>query len=803
LALFTLAKEDFMQGEFRGDFTRDTYDKSKHFLRVLMQQGRVQLDADFNEQTSILLNRLQTLAKDIFGLQGGPEQNCGFEFIATEEQINNINNLSEEEKQELKQLLQSEKYLIGKGNYYVDGILCENEEFVSYLQQPDFTPEATDTCKVQLNGATYLAYLDVWERQITPIEDRDDFKINIREVALGGADTAIRSKLVWQVKLKQLKDNQDIETVAKQVSKDRNYFQSVLGQELLKPGKGEIIARITKPSSTGINDPCVIPFNSKFRGAENHLYRAEIFRVSTTNQLSFVWSRENSSIVFPIVTSPEKNSSVIVFKLEHLGKDKNSSLSAGDWVEIINDDYILGDSDRQLLKVEQVDRIENQVILSGDSKSNTLLPEKHPLLRRWDSKEVEVNLSEGSNKWFPLEDGIEIQFQADTQNNFYQVGDYWLIPVRTATGNVEWPKQKNKEGKLEPQPQLPHGIAHYYAPLAVFLGNPNNVTVYDCRRKIGSQESTISPINNKNNNPVLANYQENPATPINQKETTTEAITEFNRIINASWHHDQVLEATIAEAQENYNNVPEDQLFNLKSQDLRNLFTKLGLVIQFQKPVRIDSLHKSSISVLAHTDNVLKGEVFYILPMKVEPVQVTKTEIKSIRWAMGNDILDSNMNLITEVEPLTSENNAYTEAVRLITPDDWSQKAVFHQNNIYQFTVSLHGDWIMNEELLFESENFIQGDLNKGMIPDRLRQQFQQKGISLSSNIILFTEKENLKWRLVDACQIYILKLDNNKLTVSKIQALDGNNIWPGVPERFSGNGSEGGDWISIIHLKT
>ncbi|MCC5625618.1 DUF6519 domain-containing protein [Nostoc sp. CHAB 5715] len=556
-----------MQGEFRGDFTRDTYDKSKHFLRVLMQQGRVQLDADFNEQTSILLNRLQTLAKDVFGLQGGPEYNCGFEFIATEEQINNINNLSEEEKQKLKQLLQSQSYLISKGNYYVDGILCENEEFISYFQQPDFTPELIDTCQVQLKGATYLAYLDVWERHITPIEDYDDRKINIREVALGGADTATRSKLVWQVKLKQLKDDKDIETVAKQITKERDCFYSMLGQELIKPGKGKIIA-ITKSSSTGINDPCVIPFNSKFRGTENHLYRAEIFTVPTVNnnnQLSFVWSRENSSIVFPIVTSAESNSSAIALTLEHLGKDKDSSLSVGDWVEIINDDYVLGNSDRQLLKVEQVDRIQNQVILSGDTKNKTSLPEKHPLLRRWDSKEVKVNLSEVNNKWFPLEDGIEIQFQADTQNNFYQVGDYWLIPVRTATGNVEWPKQKNKEGKLEPQPQPPHGIAHYYAPLAVISGNPNNLTVHDCRRKIGSQDSTITPVSNKDNNPLPANSQENPPPPINQKETTTQTITEFNRVINASWHHDQVLEATIAESQENSSNIPEDQLFNLKS----------------------------------------------------------------------------------------------------------------------------------------------------------------------------------------------------------------------------------------------
>ncbi|WP_334953893.1 DUF6519 domain-containing protein [Nostoc sp.] len=796
MTLFTLAKEDFMQGEFRGDFTRDTYDKSKHFLRVLMQQGRVQLDADFNEQTSILLDRLQTLAKDIFGLQGGPEQNCGFEFIATEEQINNINNLKHEERQNLKKRLKCQTYLISKGNYYVDGILCENEEFIDPYQAH----------QLQLKDGTYLAYLDVWERHITPIEDRDDFKINIREVALGGADTATRSKLVWQVKLKQLTEYKDIETVAKQVTKNHNYFCSLLGRELMKPGKGEIIARITKPSSTGMNDPCVIPFNSKFRGTENHLYRAEIFRASTANknQLSFVWSRENSSIVFPIVMSIDSNSSAIVLKLEHLGKDKNSSLSAGDWVEIIDDDYVLENSDRQLLRVQQVDRIENQVFISSDAKTKTLLKEKHPLLRRWDSGEVKVSLSDMNDKWFHLEDGIEIQFQADTQNSFYQVGDYWLIPVRTATGNVEWPQRKNQEGKLEPQPQLPHGISHYYAPLAIVLGNSNKVIVHDCRRKIGSSESTTLPASEKDDLTPPIDTQQNPIPSIVTKATPTQTIKEFNCIINASWHHDQVLEATLGKEEENSSNIPEDQLFNLKSQELKDLFTKLGLVIQFQKPVRIDSLHKSSVSVLAHTDNVFRGEVFYILPMKVEPVQVTKVETKPIRWAIGTDVLDSNVNLITEVEPFTNQNNAYTEAVRLITPDDWSQKAVFNQSNIYQFTVLLHGDWILNEKPLFEGENLnFSGDLNKGIIADGLRQQFQSKEILLSQNLILVTEKENLKWRLVDGGKVYILKTDNNKLTVSKIQALDANNIWPGVPERFSGNGSEGGDWVSIIHIKT
>ena len=56
-----------MQGEFRGDFSRDSYDRSKRFSRVLMQQGRVQLDADWNEQNDILLHYLRSLTVDLIG----------------------------------------------------------------------------------------------------------------------------------------------------------------------------------------------------------------------------------------------------------------------------------------------------------------------------------------------------------------------------------------------------------------------------------------------------------------------------------------------------------------------------------------------------------------------------------------------------------------------------------------------------------------------------------------------------------------------------------------------------------------
>ena len=89
----------------KGDFSRDTFAPRKHYSSVLMQQGRVQVDADWNEQQRINLHRSGTVARDLIGPSGGRIGGAGF-GIGVE---------------------QGTKLSIGPGKYYVQGILCENE----------------------------------------------------------------------------------------------------------------------------------------------------------------------------------------------------------------------------------------------------------------------------------------------------------------------------------------------------------------------------------------------------------------------------------------------------------------------------------------------------------------------------------------------------------------------------------------------------------------------------------------------------------------------------------------------------
>jgi len=454
-----------------GDITRDTLDARKHFARVLWQQGRVALDADSNEQTAILLHYIRTMAMDLMGRHGGPRgENEGF----------------------LISDAPHGDFLISAGHYYVDGILCENEmlvegtglatepETATYLKQPNY-PQPPPTPP----SGTSLFYLDVWERPISYFCDA-----SIREVALGGPDTATRTKVVWQVKF--------VEGVS---TCEQPPF---LEPRFQPPWRGLLRARVTDRVLT--TDPCVTSPESRYRGAENQLYRVEIHQgvrdlaKPTLDGVTFKWSRDNGSVCFAI-----RSLDGSLAELQSLGRDDPHTLNVGDVVEVLDDDSVLHGEPGLLAQVDQVMTETMTVKLTPKDASKTLpsygpSSTNHPFLRRWDyratdpkllGKDGALQLTEG--QWLSIEDGIEIQFaqlkvlqpEAHTENA-YRGGDFWLIPARVAIGDVEWPPETDGTGKVVlvdssdkvvpsggrpwPQARPPHGVEHHYAPLALVSG---------------------------------------------------------------------------------------------------------------------------------------------------------------------------------------------------------------------------------------------------------------------------------------------------------------------------------------------
>jgi hypothetical protein len=432
----------------QGDYSRVTFDPRRNFSMVLMQQGRVLLDADYNEQTAILLHYLRQLAADVIGPHGGPANDLGFEIIL-DGSTTKINNLS-----------------IGRGRYWVDGFLCGNEAIVKYTDEQKSTVTAL--------GVPLLAYLDVWERHITAVEDP-----RIRESALGGPDTSARAQVVWQVRFVTLKNG---EAGAPQTPLDCLHFESSAQWQLIiaNPNNGMLTA--STDQGTPPTTPCITSPDARYRG-ENQLYRVEIHQGGDATKATFKWSRENASVVFPIESVADT-----LVTVEHLGRDDRDSLDIGDFVEVVDDTSLVAQSAApdQLFEVIDIDTTELIVKLKGEPKAGGDST-KHPFLRRWDQQQGTakgsdllvggaVKIDEG--KPLDLEDGIQIRFEP--ANATYRRSDYWLIPAR-ATGDIEWPLDQHDK----PVPQPPRGVDHHYAPLAIVVANPAGVlSVTDLRHRI-------------------------------------------------------------------------------------------------------------------------------------------------------------------------------------------------------------------------------------------------------------------------------------------------------------------------------
>ena len=64
----------------RGDFARLTFNPTRHYTGVLHQQGRVWLEADWNEHVYNRQNLLWQETSDIIGVCGVPDPGTAFQI---------------------------------------------------------------------------------------------------------------------------------------------------------------------------------------------------------------------------------------------------------------------------------------------------------------------------------------------------------------------------------------------------------------------------------------------------------------------------------------------------------------------------------------------------------------------------------------------------------------------------------------------------------------------------------------------------------------------------------------------------
>jgi hypothetical protein len=457
-----------------GDFTRDSFEPTKNFTRVLMQQGRPQLDADLNEQIAIFWRYWRTLVTDLIGPFGGPHDNCGFEVITPTVVDDELR--SKKEQDYVRGMLKEPgEFLLSPGRYYVNGILCENTGYLAYSAhiEPGEAPLAPK------KNAQFLIYLDVWEGPVTYLEDDQ-----IHEPALNGIDTSIRTKVMWRVRSWELPDKNTYSDCSKV-----NAHWRTISEAWQAEHRGRLRAQ-TSETVDNAGQEHEHAIGRGYRGPQNQLYRVEIHHEGVgggAHGPTFKVSRENGSVLFRVASIDNS-----VLTLDSMGRDARFGLKTGDWVEL-SEGRVGGGVAGPLLQVLKADSNRRQVTLSA-APAHGERAHRHLFLRRWDHKAGDpkrgglelrdgaaiLREGEGSNGWLSLENGLRIQFQKSTPANRYRTGDYWLVPARVATGGVLWP---HEHGKLKAL--APHGVQHHYAPLAIVSFDANGVLEAqgDCRPK--------------------------------------------------------------------------------------------------------------------------------------------------------------------------------------------------------------------------------------------------------------------------------------------------------------------------------
>jgi hypothetical protein len=479
------------------DLSRVTFDPAKRFSGVVYQQGRVVLDADLNEEHEIESYLAEVTASDVIGPFGAPKASAGggFQISVTPDGANlvispgrfyvdgilceltptevpieatddktmtvaiwHLDGHDFEAGQRVEILLpghtsgdvhlvrvadaSTRTITLSVGLGSTPGPGSRLRRVTTYDAQPDSFAVLADLTAA--GAGRYRVYLDVWERVITQIEDD-----SVRESALGGVDTAARTKIVWQVRAE----------LAGNVSQG-DCATLFAGQWEPAAPTGTLLAEVDPGSAGG---PCVLPPASGFTGLQNQLYRVQA-RVDKSDgtlignsgdpDVSFLYQRDNASVEVQVESFGQTTT------VSSLGKDDLLGLANNQTVEALDDYLELAGKPGELFTIT-VNEEQKQVTF--DRVPQYMLDlSAHPKLRRWDGQGA-IQPPTTSQPWAPLEKGLQVQFAGDTYRN----GDYWLIPARTATsadvGTIDWPL----DDAGQPLAKESDGIRHYYAPLAL------------------------------------------------------------------------------------------------------------------------------------------------------------------------------------------------------------------------------------------------------------------------------------------------------------------------------------------------
>src|SRR5262249_33247885 len=271
-------------------------------------------EADWNEAQEIISEEMRTEVLDIVGPSGTPDNGYALNLPAQATQP-------------------PFDFTVGPGTLYVGGVRVFLDQPVVYSNQKEWLDDTSDPAWVDFTQANTtpfqeFVYLLLREQEVSVVEDSA-----LREVALGGPDTAQRMRVLQHiVRLNVRLSAQASDCAAALVMAKAQWAKEGLkfdAQTMRLTSQATLQADFS--SVGGSSDPCEPAAQGGYLGADNQLIRVQISGFdAASNQYTFVWGYDNASFLYRVdVVDPQ------TLRLQSRPADAFHQPRAGQAVEVL------------------------------------------------------------------------------------------------------------------------------------------------------------------------------------------------------------------------------------------------------------------------------------------------------------------------------------------------------------------------------------------------------------------------------------------------------------------------------------
>ncbi len=431
------------------DRARISYDKNQQYRGVIAQQGRVNLEADWNEAQQITHEEMREQALDIVGPNGTSDN--GYEIRES--------------------LLPPFK--IGKGSMYVGGMRVFRAKSNLYGYQKNSTwldwrinwrsdPNSWESGPI---SEPEFIYLYLREQEVSAVEDPA-----LLEPALGGPDTTQRAYLIQHI-IRHKLSGEILCSNALHSAEDIWKEHGLAFDSTTMRLDSQSLLRVVFSPPPSTTNPCDPMAEEGYLGAENQLIRIQISAPD-----KFLWGFDNAFNLYRVDEVVNANT----IRLKQRPVDERHWPRANQVVEVLpaaarlsNGEYVATATGYVFTLTEDYDPDEQT--LSGDLPDIIWDETSHPtnplFVRVWQREET----FERRELVALGETGLQIRLTTKDSAPFH-IGDYWQIGVRPQHPTTVYPK------RYLDRRQSPDGPRLWACPLAVIKRDGDNLIVEDCRK---------------------------------------------------------------------------------------------------------------------------------------------------------------------------------------------------------------------------------------------------------------------------------------------------------------------------------